>query len=101
MLEAAISVSLFRSTSQTRSCALRMPRYVASITFTLQIGNMSLNTCIDFILQQELIQKYNYDKSQPGKQIFADAYMLKKEKNVCIFVNMKKKGKLSCICEDL
>ena len=35
MLEAAISVSPFRSTSQTRSCALRMSRYVASITFTL------------------------------------------------------------------
>ena len=26
-----------------------------------QIGNMSLNTCIDFIQQQELIQKYNHD----------------------------------------
>ena len=35
MLEAAISVLLFRSTSQTRSCALQMPRYVASITFTV------------------------------------------------------------------
>ena len=35
MLEAAISVSLFRSTGQTRSCALWMPRYVASITFTV------------------------------------------------------------------
>ena len=34
MLEAAISVSLFCSTSQARSCALWMPRYVASITFT-------------------------------------------------------------------
>ena len=34
MLEVAISVSPFRSTSQTRSCALRIPRYVASITFT-------------------------------------------------------------------
>ena len=30
----------------------------------LQIGNMSLNTCIDFIQQQELIQKYNHDKTQ-------------------------------------
>ena len=36
----------------------------------LQIGNMSLNACIDFIQQQELIQKYNYDKSHPNKQIF-------------------------------
>ena len=35
MLEGAISVSLFRSTSQTRSCALRMPWYVAFITFTV------------------------------------------------------------------
>ena len=35
MLEAAISVSLFHSTSQTRLCALRVPRYVASITFTV------------------------------------------------------------------
>ena len=34
MLEAAISVSFFRSTSQTRPCALRMARYVASIIFT-------------------------------------------------------------------
>lgn len=44
----------------------------------LQIGNMSLNTCIDFIQQQELIQKYNHHKSQPSEQIFADMYMLKK-----------------------
>ena len=44
----------------------------------LQIGNMSLNTCIDFIQQQELIQKYNDDKSQPSEQIFADIYMLKR-----------------------
>ena len=29
----------------------------------LQIRNMSLNTCIDFIQQQELIQKYNHNKS--------------------------------------
>ena len=34
MLEAAISVSCFCSTSQTRLCALRMSRYVVSITFT-------------------------------------------------------------------
>ena len=34
MLKTTISVSPFRSTSQTRSCALRMPRYIASITFT-------------------------------------------------------------------
>ena len=44
----------------------------------LQIGNMSLNTCIDFIQQQELIQKYNPDKSQHSEQIFANNYMLKK-----------------------
>ena len=42
-----------------------------------QIGNMSLNTCIDFIQQQGLIQKYNRDKGQPSEQIFADTYMLK------------------------
>ena len=29
----------------------------------LQIGNMSLNTCIDFTQQQGLTQKYNHDKS--------------------------------------
>ena len=29
----------------------------------LQIGNLSLNTCNDFIQQQELIQKYNHYKS--------------------------------------
>ena len=34
MLEAAISVSCFCSTSQKRPCALWMSRYVASITFT-------------------------------------------------------------------
>ena len=37
-----------------------------------QIVNMSLNTCIDFIQQQELIEKCNYYKSQPSEQIFAD-----------------------------
>ena len=57
----------------------------------LQIGNISLNTCIDFIQQQELIQNYNHDKSQPSRQIFAYTYMLKKIlKNVRIVdVNMK------------
>ena len=38
----------------------------------LQIGNMSLNTWIDFIQQQELIQKYNHYKSQPSEQIFTN-----------------------------
>ena len=38
----------------------------------LQIGNMSLNTCIDFIQQQELIQKFNHEKSQPSENIYAD-----------------------------
>ena len=46
----------------------------------LQIRNMSLNTYIDFIQQQELIQKYNHDKSQSSKQIFTNTYMLKKIK---------------------
>ena len=46
----------------------------------LQIGNMSLNTCIEFIQQQELIQKYNHDKSQTSEQIFAETCMLKKIK---------------------
>ena len=40
-----------------------------------QIGNMSWNTCTDFIQQQELIQKYNHYKSQPSEQIFANTYM--------------------------
>ena len=35
-----------------------------------QIGNRSLNTCINLMQQQELIQKYYHDKSQPSKQIF-------------------------------
>ena len=48
-----------------------------NIVEQLQIRNMFLNTCIDFIRQQELIQKYNYYKSQPSEQIFADTYMLK------------------------
>ena len=43
----------------------------------LRMGIMSLNACIAFIQQQELIQKYNHDKSQPNEQIFADTYMLK------------------------
>ena len=56
----------------------------------LQIGNISLNTSIDFIQQQKLIQKYNHYKSQPSKQIFADIYILKKIKNVHIVdMNMK------------
>ena len=38
----------------------------------LQIGKISLNNCIDFIQQQELIQKYNHYKSQRSNQIFAD-----------------------------
>ena len=48
----------------------------------LQIGNKSLNTCIDLILQQELTKKYNHDK--------IIAVMLKKIKSVRIVdVNMK------------
>ena len=43
-----------------------------------QIGNISLNTGIDFILRLELTQKYNHDKNQPSEQIFANTYMLKK-----------------------
>ena len=39
---------------------------------------MFLKTCINFIQQRELIQKYNHDKSQPSEQIFTDTYMLKK-----------------------
>ena len=50
----------------------------------LQIGNMLLNTCIDFILQKELIQKYSQDKSQPSEQIFADTYILKQIKDIRI-----------------
>ena len=38
---------------------------------------MSFSTCIDFIQQQELVQKYNHDKSQSSEQIFVDTYMLK------------------------
>ena len=40
---------------------------------------MSLSTFIDLIQQLELMQKYNHDKSQPSKEIFADIYMLKKD----------------------
>ena len=49
-----------------------------------QLGNMSLYTCIDFIQQQELIQKYNHYKSQPSEQIFNNTYVLKKIKK-CLF----------------
>ena len=56
----------------------------------LQIGNMTLNTCIDFIKQQELIKKYYHDKSQPSQQIFPDTCQKKDFKNVRIVnVNMK------------
>ena len=56
----------------------------------LQIGNMLLNTCIDFILQKELIQKYSQDESQPSEQIFADTYILKQIKDIRIVdVNLK------------
>ena len=41
----------------------------------LQIGNMSLNNCINFMQQQELIKKYNHYKSQPSEQIIADTYI--------------------------
>ena len=44
----------------------------------LQIENMSLNICIDFMQKQELVQKSNHNKSQSSKQIFADTYMLNK-----------------------
>ena len=48
MLEAAILVSLFRSTSQTRSCALRMPRYVAFITFPGSFMSFCLQRVLNF-----------------------------------------------------
>ena len=68
----------------------------------LQIGNMSLNTCINFIEQQELIQKYNHNKSQPSEQIFAYTYMLKKIlKNVRIgktCTNCLKKNHFQAVC---
>ena len=54
--------------------------YWCKIMEQLQIGNMSLNTCIEFIQQQDLIQEHNHYKSQPSGQIFADIYMLKKIK---------------------
>ena len=50
---------------------------------------MYFNICIDFIQQQELIQKYNCDKSLPSEQIFADTYMLKKINVRIVDVNMK------------
>ena len=69
----------------------------------LQIGNVSLNICIDFIQQKELIQKYNYYKSQPIKQIFTDTYMLKKIKKIFVFWTWtwNKKRKMPCIWEIL
>ena len=69
----------------------------------LQIRNMSLNTCLDFIQQQELIQKYNHHKSQPSEQIFADTYMLKKILKMFVLWTgtWNKKGKMPSIWEDL
>ena len=68
----------------------------------LQIGNMSLNTCIDFIQQQELIQKYNHNKSQRSEQIFTDSYMLKKiEKMFVLWMgSSNKNGKILSIWEN-
>ena len=64
-----------------------------------QIGNMSLNTCIDFIQQQQLIQKYNHDKSQPREKTFANTYTFK------MFVlwmrTWNKKRKMPSIWENL
>ena len=65
----------------------------------LQIRNTSLNTRIDFIQQQELIQKYNHDKSQPSEQIFVDTYMLKIKK--CSNCGHEIKGKNAQHLEDL
>ena len=62
----------------------------------LQIGNMSLSTCIDFIQQQELVREIQPLKSLPSKQIFTDTSMLKRLKDVRIVdVNMKSKRKNS------
>ena len=54
------------------------------ITEQLQIGNVSLNTCIDCIQQQELILKSNNYKSQPSEQIFVDTYILKQIKIIFV-----------------
>ena len=69
----------------------------------LQIGNISLNTCIDFIEQQELIQKYNDDLSQPSVQIFTDTYILKKISKIfcCVREHVIKKKKIPSIWEYL
>ena len=69
----------------------------------LQIGDMSLNTCIDYMQQQELIQKYNHDKSQPSKQMFADTYILKifLKCSYCRREHEMKKGKMPNIWKDL
>ena len=77
--------------------------YRYKIMEQLQIGNMSLNTCIDFTQQQELIQKYNHDESQPNEQIFAYTYMLKKIFKMFVLWTWtwNKKGKMSSILEDL
>ena len=42
----------------------------------VQIGNMFSNTCIDFIQQQELIQKYNNDKKSTERKTIR-RYLLK------------------------
>ena len=69
----------------------------------LQIGNIFLDTCIDFIQQQESIEKCNYDKSQPSEQIFADTYMLKNIFKMFVLLTWtwNKKGKIASIWEDL
>ena len=61
VLEAAIPVSCFYSTGQTRLCALRMSRYVASITFTWNIKSCLKykQPCSDFELVSAMSISYN------------------------------------------
>ena len=47
MLEPAISISPFHSTSQARPCVLQMSRYVASITFTEASSTIFLSLWYD------------------------------------------------------
>ena len=68
-----------------------------------QMENISLNSSIDFIQQQELIQKYSHDLSQHREQIFAYIFMLKKTKK-CSYWGREheiKKGNMPSIWKDL
>ena len=50
----------------------------------LQLTNMPLNMCIEFLQQQELIHTYNRNKNNSYEEIMAETYTVKTNKN-CMY----------------